>query len=663
MRPFILYQYSSSATKCLMGKSRIAQLASRPLTAALISSATNGGGAAASCYSRISPAYMSSKHLQTGLVLKSLAPRTFYAFSSRSLSTHAPPITDFKQFAKSFTILEWDYDGNEIRRFQDAASSGHNWIAEAYLGVIHSVGTHRLIPVDAKKAQEIGNKVVPLLQNFIATNTTPETSDDQGNAHYLLALYHELGLGLTPNSTESTPNLPQALQHYLSAAKLNNLPAKQRLGDLTRYNSSSSSITAGDPALNFQHALTWYHTAAEGGFANAQFSLANAYLQGYPANNKVASDGNKDKKSDGRNGKDIPKALHWFRQAAAQGHLGAQYNLGWCLANGIMSIHQRSENTRPVGEQVREALQEGLQSEEEEQQKLQQNNEENLKEAIFWIKNAANHGHPSAQHYLGLCYNDGYGVEQSQEQSFYWLSRVAFEHNDVHAAFHIAMMFLRGYWTSSNASSFSSPTTVNYPSNGNQSQANNNDAVFWIRFAAERGHAEAQANLGIMYAQGSKGLEKNMTEALKWFELAAKEGNPMAQYNAAVCYLHGHGTIPVSHKDEVKAMSLYHVAAENGHPDAQSHLAFCYFNGSNGVKEDLKKGFEWLKKASDVEVHGMDKANLNAIFFTGICYTTGRGTEANPQLGEEYIRLAAERGHPTAREMISAAEGDNNSKA
>jgi hypothetical protein len=586
----------------------------------------------------------------------------------------------FSRFAKSFSRLEWDYDGGqELKKFQDAASLHQDWMAEAYLGILYSVGTHRLIPQDSQKAQAIGQKVVPMLQDFVSQKSSSQSLDEeeQGNAFYLLALYHELGLGLNNDTQECTPNLPQAVAHYLSAAKCHNLPAKQRLGDLTRFNTSSSSITAADPRMNFQHALTWYQSAAEAGFANAQFSLGNCYLQGYPnagatatsdASTAATATTTQKESKEGRNGKDIPKALHWFREAAKQGHLAAQYHLGWCLANGIMRIHQRSERHQQQGS-VGEVIQEGLQQQRQdyEQEKgTSSSAEEELKEAMHWIQESARHGYPSAQHYLGLCYNDGYGVEQNQEQSFYWLSKVAMEHDDLHAAFHIAMMLLRGYWSSSSATSFASPNSTLYSASASSSSSSTStsehvggDVVFWLRFAAERGHSEAQANLGILLAQGSKGVTKDMTEALKWFEKAAKQGNPTAQYNAAVCYLHGHGTVPAGHKDEVKAMSLYQVAAENGHPDAQSHLAFCYFNGSHGCKEDLKQGFEWLKKAADVEVHGIEKANLNAIFFTGICYSTGRGvTEPNPQLGEEYIRLAAERGHPTAREMVSAADSD-----
>ena len=49
----------------------------------------------------------------------------------------------------------------------------------------------------------------------------------------------------------------------------------------------------------------------------------------------------------------------------------------------------------------------------------------------------------------------------------------------------------------------------------------------WIRKAATQGDAEAQHNLGAMYANG-KGVPKDFAKALKWFQLAAEQGQENA---------------------------------------------------------------------------------------------------------------------------------------
>ena len=46
--------------------------------------------------------------------------------------------------------------------------------------------------------------------------------------------------------------------------------------------------------------------------------------------------------------------------------------------------------------------------------------------------------------------------------------------------------------------------------------------------AAEKGNANAQYNLGIMYDQGH-GVDVNFSKAIKWYEKAAEQGHAKAQ--------------------------------------------------------------------------------------------------------------------------------------
>lgn len=58
---------------------------------------------------------------------------------------------------------------------------------------------------------------------------------------------------------------------------------------------------------------------------------------------------------------------------------------------------------------------------------------------------------------------------------------------------------------------------------------------------AERGLADAQYNLGIVYLHGD-GVGKNTEEAIKWFRRAAEQGDRPAQQQLGVMILHGIGT-------------------------------------------------------------------------------------------------------------------------
>jgi TPR repeat protein len=57
---------------------------------------------------------------------------------------------------------------------------------------------------------------------------------------------------------------------------------------------------------------------------------------------------------------------------------------------------------------------------------------------------------------------------------------------------------------------------------------------------AEQGHAEAQYNLGGMYAEG-RGVPQDYGKAVKWFRKAAEQGHAEAQYNLGGMYFGGRG--------------------------------------------------------------------------------------------------------------------------
>ena len=92
-------------------------------------------------------------------------------------------------------------------------------------------------------------------------------------------------------------------------------------------------------------------------------------------------------------------------------------------------------------------------------------------------------------------------------------------------------------------------------------------AVKWYRLAAEQGHASAQYNLGVRYANG-KGVSQDDAKAVKWYRLAAAGGIASAQSNLGFMYANGKG-VP---QDDAEAVKWYRLAAEQGHDGAQIAL-------------------------------------------------------------------------------------------
>jgi len=110
--------------------------------------------------------------------------------------------------------------------------------------------------------------------------------------------------------------------------------------------------------------------------------------------------------------------------------------------------------------------------------------------------------------------------------------------------------------------------------------------------AAEQGYADAQFNLGLMYANG-RGVPQDYAEAAKWFRLAADQGDATAQHNLALMYYSGKG-VP---KDNVLAHMWSHLAASQGGEDAvKKRDAIAALMTPQQIAEAQRLAREWKPK-------------------------------------------------------------------
>lgn len=140
-----------------------------------------------------------------------------------------------------------------------------------------------------------------------------------------------------------------------------------------------------------------------------------------------------------------------------------------------------------------------------------------------------------------------------------------------------------------------------------------------LRYAAEKGSANAQFTLGCIYAGARydyKNAEWGSTTMLNtdidneraayWYNQAAKQGHNTAMVNLSCAYLNGNGV----KKDLVKATELIKVAAEKGNALAQLNFGDMYRDGDvcfkvEGdsadflikAKPNVKLAKEWWTKA------------------------------------------------------------------
>lgn len=197
----------------------------------------------------------------------------------------------------------------------------------------------------------------------------------------------------------------------------------------------------------------------------------------------------------------------------------------------------------------------------------------------------------------------------------------------------------------------------------------------WNIAAAELGHVEAQAELGIAYRDGN-GVKANLTAAFNWFLKAAEQGHAISQLNAGFMCDHGRGVMV--HKG--KAFELYQLAAEQGDMNAQCNLAIMYYNG-DFVAEDYVAARHWFEKSAaqgyDVAQHelaGIFKNGLgvaqdlqrafalyqaaadqdwaDAQFELAQMYQQGRGTEVDEKLAEHWYQKAIDNGNTEAKAAL-----------
>ena len=136
---------------------------------------------------------------------------------------------------------------------------------------------------------------------------------------------------------------------------------------------------------------------------------------------------------------------------------------------------------------------------------------------------------------------------------------------------------------------------------------------------AKAGDPAAQNSLGVMYYTG-EAVSKNLSGkvlnndpelAAGWFFRAAEQGYADAQFNLGLMYANGEG-VP---QDMEQAVELFKKAAEQGHVDAQNNLGAMYFTGE-GVARDEKKAIQWFEKAA-AQGNQEARANLDAIKASG----------------------------------------------
>ena len=167
-----------------------------------------------------------------------------------------------------------------------------------------------------------------------------------------------------------------------------------------------------------------------------------------------------------------------------------------------------------------------------------------------------------------------------------------------------------------------------------------NEASKWYRKAAEQGNAEAEFALGQMYSRGW-GVPRDTADAMRWMQMANAPDSDGPAMDWAL--IEGYGI----QQDQEQAASWYRQAAEKGHAEAQFNLGRLYATGK-GVKHDEEQSANW-ERASASQGYAPGQARL------GTRYATGSGLDQDDRRAYFWLTLAFLHGEKSV-EKLRASE-------
>lgn len=268
---------------------------------------------------------------------------------------------------------------------------------------------------------------------------------------------------------------------------------------------------------NLSQGLTWLKNAAAQGHAQAAFELGSLYESGLGVP------------------KSYDQAKAYYESAIIQGHRNAHFNLALLLNNEDVSYSNLQQARNLMGVIAKQGDVEAQYVLATLMESTLNNVRPNPSQAIHWLEQAAKQGHGKAQFKLGMYYLKGESIARSPQTAFIWFSK-----------------------------------------------------------AANQDIAGAQFNLALMFENGD-GVTPNMKMALRWYEAASKLGNANAQQNLGIKYLLGEQVPAHTHR----ALDLITRAAGSGLRNSQLLLGQLYQSGFDGkIKIDLSKAERWYLRAA-----------------------------------------------------------------
>ena len=278
-----------------------------------------------------------------------------------------------------------------------------------------------------------------------------------------------------------------------------------------------------------------------------------------------------------------------------------------------------------------------------------------LTQAVRWFARAAEQGHSEAQYELGRMHYVGEGVQKDELQAIKWFTRaaeqgyddaclildyIAAEQGDPEYQYEMGRMFDVEMYDEKKFNAFDGNEWYGIFDEVMAVQSCEILAEDWYRRAAEQGHAKAQRELSVLYANGGDFVDKNLELANDWLTRAAESGDADALHALSEMYTSGEAA-PKDNDQAVRWFKLFAGTAEQGTPDSQYALGKMYASGE-GVPQDQTQAVTWFTRAAQQD-------HTDAQNWLGMMYDFGEGVAQDHKLAMDWYKRAADQGLATAQ--------------
>jgi uncharacterized protein len=478
-------------------------------------------------------------------------------------------------------------DKEAVKWYQQAAERGDSR-AQLFTGFIYDFGrgvaqdnqeAFKFYQLAAKggylqartKIYDLAVKNIPQALKFLIA----DVENGIAEAQLVFASMHANGQGLPQNYQE-------AFKFYQLAAKGEYLQARTKIYDLA--------------VKNIPQALNFLIADVENGITEAQFVLASMHASGQvvPQNYEVAmklynqlaskqnyylTETDALKLVNKNDLEEVTKIIF----DANKGIIKAQYTLGIMYAKGHGVLKNRSKADKWY--RLAEA------SSHKARLNIYNLAKKNVPQAIQVLIEDAKNGINEAQLALAKMYDKGNGLLKDRNKAAKWY-RIAEEsrHKAKNNIYNLAkkndleaMQVLIG--DAENGIAEAQFVLASMYAKGQGVPQNYQEAIKWYFPLAEK-QSTKQEEIGFYYDW----RKSNIPQALKFLTNNAENGIANAQNNLGMIYAHGQ-YVP---QDYQQAIKWYRLAAENGSYRAQYNVGEMYVKGQ-GVPKDLQKASKWFQ--------------------------------------------------------------------